>query len=73
MVTERLDSLDIVCTAKDDTLGQKNNYSSVERENLVEIVATPELLQLQPGLTNSPPSYGKSFEEANQCIWNQVR
>ena len=65
----------IVCTAKDDTLGQKNNYSSVERENMikVEIVATLELLQLQPGLTTSPPSYGKSFEEANQCIWNQVR
>ena len=53
----------------------KHNYSSVERENMniVEIVAKPELLQLQPGLTNSPPSYGKSFEEANQCIWNQVR
>ena len=72
MVTESFNSLVIVCTAKDDTLGQKK-YSSVERENMIKVVATPELLQLQPGLTNSPPSYGKSFEEANQCIWNQVR
>ena len=71
MVTERLNRLVIICTATLD----KNNYSSVERENMniVEIVAKPKLLQLQPGLTNSPPSYGKSFEEANQCIWNQVR
>ena len=71
MVTEKLNRLVIICTATFD----KNNYSSVERENMniVEIVAKPKLLQLQPGLANCPPSYGKSFEEANQCIWNQVR